>query len=284
MSKNFYFGNLISEFGENYYPLKPVISMQEVDEISRKYFEEFNTDTLINPNNNITDVNTSESNTKFSFNIFNYIKMPSFLTWNNDNNISDNINIHNKNISDNNDTPSTKKGIIIHNSKKFKDKFVIFNELKKSASDPLSVIIVLLVSIFSYVYFANELMCQVFGLFYPIYYLYTLLHKKSSNKAEKIRSIMRYFIIYGHLEFLSAFFRLFGFYFYHLKILIIISILYMAGYRQKWVASLYENMIFYDKIMLALLYSGANKIYLEYYRIKSDVANTDNKKKPIEKK
>ena len=90
---------------------------------------------------------------------------------------------------------------------------------------------------------------------------------------------MKYFIIYGHLEFLSALIRIFGFYFYHLKIIVIVCILYTAGYRQEWLANIYDQIIYYDKIILALIQSGANNLYIEYSKIKSEIVKVKKSSK-----
>jgi hypothetical protein len=247
---NYSIGNLLSDFGEIESPSKSMITMEEIDEISRKYFEEFDIDSADGNLSRPFDEKMTKQSTQTKSNFMDYIKIPSIFSWS---------------------TISTK------NNEPPKENMVVIKEIKKAVSDPLSIIMIAFASIFSYIYFANEFMCQVLGLFYPIYYLYTLLHKKSNNKSEKIKSVMKYFIIYGHLEFLSALLKIFGFYFYHLKILVIMCILYFVGYHQEWLALLYEKTIFYDKIASGLAQLGTNKVYTEYSNIKSNIIQTDAK-------
>lgn len=143
-----------------------------------------------------------------------------------------------------------------------------------SISDPLSISIIVLLAIFMYIYFANEFICQLFGLFYPIHNLYKLLHFKVSNKLIKIKIIMSYFIIYGHLELFTSISKIFGLYFYHLKILIIIFLLYMINYRQEWLTYIYNKVIYYDKIISNIFFSNLNKFYDESLKINLEIKRT----------
>ncbi|XWV24612.1 hypothetical protein QJ856_gp1175 [Tupanvirus deep ocean] len=255
---------LISEFGETV-PSDSIITTEEIDDLNKKYFEEvFDNDHTVNSMDVInvdSDANAEITSTQGmgSYGILNYFKLPSLFAWYTQPVIQNEVTIHNKENA---------------SAKKSKENYFIINEIKKSASDPLSIIIMVIIALFSYIYFAGEFICQMLGLFYPTYYLYTLLHKRSSNKVEKVKSIIKYFIVYGHLEFLSALFSIFGFHFYHLKILVILSILYMAGYRQIWLAGVYNKIIFYDKILIGLVQSATNKFYIEYTSVKSQVSNT----------
>ncbi|XWV25846.1 hypothetical protein QJ857_gp1236 [Tupanvirus soda lake] len=258
--------NFISEFGETI-PSESIITTQEIDDLNKKYFEEiFDNEKIVNSSEVIdvdSDAKTDSYSLGGSYGLLNYLKFPFLFNW----------------YTQSSTETTTEKEIIMHdsenkNNRKSKDKFIIINEIKKSASDPLSIIIMVIITLFSYIYFAGELICQVLGLFYPTYYLYTLLHKRSANKAEKVKSIMKYFIVHAHLEFLSTILGAIGFHFYHLKILVILAILYMAGYRQLWLAGLYDKLIFYDKIIFGLAQSAINKFYVEYMNIKSEVSGT----------
>lgn len=144
MHNNYSLKDLISDFGETDSPTKSSISMQEVEEISRKYFEEFNTD-VIDKDTTLPD----EPKHYFSA-LFDNIRLPSFLNWS---------------MTGPSLTPATQNEIVIHNNKNnTKPKLIIINDIKKSVSDPLSIIIILLVGVFSYIYFVNDFMCQIFGL------------------------------------------------------------------------------------------------------------------------
>ncbi len=184
----------------------------------------------------------------------------------------------NSNKTNLNKTNSNKANTNKSKKTKSDEKLSIVKEIKKTSSDPLSIIIVVFISLFFYIYFANDFMCHLFGLFYPLYYLYTLMHYRNTNCSEKIRSVVKYFIIYGHIEFLSSLLKIVGVNFYHLKILVIICALYMTGYRQEWLNTCYDNVIFYDRVFLGMISSTINKIYTEHVRVKTVIVNESRKK------
>jgi len=147
----------------------------------------------------------------------------------------------------------------------------MLTEAKKNISDPLTIAGLISASLFIFFYFANELVYQIIGLYYPCYYLYTLIHYRHAQKANKIKSIMKYFIIYGHMELLACIVELFGFYLHHPKIVIILSLLYMAGYKQLWLDNLYDKVIFYDKIILGFIYLAFDKFCHTYSAVSSSI-------------
>ena len=145
----------------------------------------------------------------------------------------------------------------------------MIDQLKKILIDPLAVISILVVTIITYIYFANEFICQIFGLFLPAYYLYTLGH--DSISSDKVSTVSKYFIIYSHIEFCSLLLKIFGLYFYHVKVLAYLIILYMLGYQQAWLAKIYERSILYDKIIIGLLSNGLKKVYREYLVVRTGI-------------
>jgi hypothetical protein len=262
-------------------PTKSIITMEELDKLNDEYFKElFNSVPFFHVNESKIDSETqnqSEVQTDNKFNILNYVKLPLLFNM-----------FQQPELRSVEPIKTEKEGKstitkLDNKSRVQNDKILFVNKIKKNASDPLSIIIVLIFSIFFYIYFANEFVYQVLGLFYPTYYLYTLMHYRNTNYREKIRSIIKYFIIYGHIEFISSLLKLVGIYFYHLKILVIICALYITGYRQEWLNSFYDNMIFYDRVILDVILTTTNKFYEEYTRIKSDTIN-NSKRKAMRKK
>lgn len=244
---------MLSNFGEPTSD-EPEINMDELDKLNREYFDNELND-VNNTNAKIPEKNDGPNTFNNFFGIFS--KISSFFTKENASSVSEDTAKKENSLSTDN-----KIGI---------GAFNLVNEIKKYISDPLGFIIVLLGSLFAYIYFAGELICQILGLFCPCYYLYTLLHFRSSQKSKKVRSFIKYIIMYGHLEIISSILKIFGFYFFHLKILIIISLLYMVGYRQEWLEKTYDTIIFYDKIMIGLFYSAINKFWNEYSNIKNNL-------------
>ena len=154
----------------------------------------------------------------------------------------------------------------------------VTNSLFGSYIDPVVILLASIFALFMYFYFANEIMCQILGLFYPCYCLYGLLHYNITDRADKIKSMMRYFIVYGHLEVLLTIGKIFSMYFYHLKIIILLGLLYMAHYRVKLFEKIYLRMIFYDKVLTALLTSLWSKIYAEIVKNINNLSQNKKKK------
>lgn len=145
-------------------------------------------------------------------------------------------------------------------------------ELKNKISDPLAMFFIIAGWIIAYIYFAGEFLCQLVGLFYPCYYMYTLLNNKIPGKADKIKSVMKYFIIYAHSEFLSYFLRFIGFpMFIHLKIIVLAALIYMAEYRFDWMNNAYDRIIIYDRIAIAMCYSMHQKMVNEYRTVSKKI-------------
>lgn len=163
----------------------------------------------------------------------------------------------------------------IFNSSTLNENSNLFDQLKMKITDPLAIIFTLLGGIFIYIYFANQWIYQFIGLIIPSYYLYKLLHFKCSNRAQKIKSMIQYFILYSHIEVITLFFSLIGMYFYHLKIMIVIIILYLIEYRPNWLNILYTRIIRFDKIVFGISSSLTNKLIEEYNRISSLLQNDE---------
>lgn len=265
--------NSDGDFSDLDFSEKSIITSEEVDKLNDEYYKElFNAVPFFVFNDSTEDLTESRNHSNQKNILANYFKLPLFL-----NIFQQPI----KNIIS--DTEPNDKPIIPNKIKSIKsdktknNKFLIVNEIKKFSSDPLRIIIVALISIFFYIYFANEFMCHILGLFYPLYYLYILMHYRNANCSEKIRSMIKYFIIYGHIDFLSSLTKIVGVYLYHLKIFVILCVLYMTGYQREWLNVCYDSVIFYDRIFLNMILTFINKIYNEYIRLKTDIVNESKK-------
>lgn len=111
-------------------------------------------------------------------------------------------------------------------------------------NEPLRLALTIIFGVFAYIYFASQLVCQIFGLFLPIVYLHQKFY--SAKNVQEMEPIYQYLVIYTHLEILSAIFNLFNLYFYHLKLLTIFILIYLVVYQEELLAILYDNLLFYD--------------------------------------
>lgn len=114
----------------------------------------------------------------------------------------------------------------------------------KFFNDPLKIICSIVAVLIFYFYFANNLVCHVIGLFYPSY----LLLDNSQNMMQ-LMDFRKYFIIYSHLEFIFMITGLVGLHFYHLKVLILLALVYILQYRPTMLKSVYLKLFYYDTII-----------------------------------
>lgn len=147
--------------------------------------------------------------------------------------------------------------------------FDLLSDIKKIISNPIGILFLSLVGIFGYIYFASYVLYQLISLLYPIYCMYTILH--SGSNGEPLESggtihLMKYFIIYGHLETITYIFGLSLL--YHFKILIVCVLIYLMGYQPDWLNSLYQKIIFYDTVTWNLLNAIIQRIREEAVKIK----------------
>lgn len=146
-------------------------------------------------------------------------------------------------------------------------------------SDPLCIASLIGISIFVYIYFAGDFICQVFGLLYPCYCLYSLTNIQDDHALEKRDSLMKFFIIYAHQELLFSALKLIGLYFYHIRFLIIISLLYLLEYQGDLFRQVYETVTLYDKIIISLMSFYFDKIKKEFQITKKRIMMPNKKSK-----
>lgn len=142
--------------------------------------------------------------------------------------------------------------------------------LREYLSDPLSLILMGLFGIFVYAYFTNDAMCQFFGLAYPAYHMYMV----KPNKMDKVMGpIIKYFLIYTHIEFVSMVIRAFNIVAHHLKLALVICLIYLTEHRLDWLNALYDRMVHYDRIA----YTVAKRFKDEFYKVSAEI-NSDVKR------
>ena len=260
------------------YDYNSFLSMEQIEEISRRYFEEFNT-ALTEDISTPTPISQSQTNALWTL-----PSLPAMLSLTNyavnfKDKVMDKFTTQFERVSQTGVTNTlfervSQTGATNTPAKPIDDGSIassnIVSNLKTTIRDPLSIIAIAISCIIIYIYFANELIYQLLGLFYPNYRIYCLLHgtNQDNDKVDRIISVMKYFVIYAHLEFVSI---CTGLYFYHLKILVILFALYMLEYHHQWLSKVFATVIFYDKIVLGLLQSGLNKLYTEYIAIKNSL-------------
>lgn len=125
--------------------------------------------------------------------------------------------------------------------------------LSEIASEPLHLIAMIIFVIFTYLYFASQIICQIFGLYLPIVYFYQKFYSIKNGNIQEIEPIVHYFVAFMHLELISSITSLFNLYFYHLKLLSIVMLIYFLIYREELLRLIYEKILFYDKQILSFI-------------------------------
>lgn len=90
-----------------------------------------------------------------------------------------------------------------------------------------------LVSVFI-LFFANNFTFRLACLYYPLYELHRIVYKK--NYQRKIRSISKYLIIYGCLDFIIFLLDIFDIHFYRLCIFFMFFLFQINKYKPDWIS------------------------------------------------
>lgn len=164
---------------------------------------------------------------------------------------------------------------IIINDKKDNDEYDGY--IKNILSDSFNVLIIGSICFLSYVYLANEFICQIIGLYYPIYFYHKQFINELSDEFFQFKNVfdkkmdmmikknntlnyfIKYLFLYSHIEFISYPIRLFFIsFFYHIKIIILFLLVYILINKKDILNLLYEKIILVDKYIVNII---ENKIY-----------------------
>lgn len=135
------------------------------------------------------------------------------------------------------------------------DPVLEFNNVKNKVcsyfNNPFGLSILLLLSMISYIYFANNIMYYLIALVIPSYYAYTTLLNDDIN-INNYTHIIIYFIIFSHVEIIFYLLTIIttGI---HLKIAIIVFLNYTLFYNQNILQNIYSNTIYSDQIILTFI-------------------------------
>ncbi|AEQ32432.1 hypothetical protein [Megavirus chiliensis] len=153
------------------------------------------------------------------------------------------------------------------------DPILEFNNMKNKVysyfNNPFGLSILLLLSMISYIYFANNMMYYLIALIIPSYYAYTMLLDDNNNMDNYINIIV-YFIIFSHVEviFYLLSIIMMGI---HLKIATIVFLNYVLFYNQNMLQYIYSNTIYSDQIILTFINLMIIKLSNELVSISNNV-------------
>jgi hypothetical protein len=151
----------------------------------------------------------------------------------------------------------------------------IDTEPGNSKMDPFVVLFKVIVCLFVFIYFANELVTQLIGFFIPIYHSTELL---THSDTAAYRSLIKYFYLYAHLEICSLVLNLIGIYAYHFKICIIFFLLYAMHYRTTWMNRIYMRVCSFDQTIVETCLVTTQRLREEYHRIYNDIRTKTQRK------
>ncbi|ANB50820.1 hypothetical protein [Powai lake megavirus] len=143
------------------------------------------------------------------------------------------------------------------------------NKVYSYFNNPFGLSILLLLSMISYIYFANNMMYYLMALIIPSYYASTILLDNDDN-MDNCMNIVVYFIIFSHLEItfyllsiiISAI---------HLKIAIVIFLNYVLFYNQNMLQYIYSNIIYGDQIIFTFINLMIIKLFNELVSISNNI-------------
>ncbi|CAH6421652.1 Hypothetical protein MVR_LOCUS315 [uncultured virus] len=93
-----------------------------------------------------------------------------------------------------------------------------------------------------------------------------LLLADSKSQALAFIPVLHYSVIYTHLELAALILGLFDLYLYHLRLTLTAFIIYLWTYDTNRLASWYEGILFYDRLILRLGCNIWTKLVDEYRR------------------
>ncbi|AZL89141.1 hypothetical protein QKC54_gp0701 [Megavirus baoshan] len=153
------------------------------------------------------------------------------------------------------------------------DPILEFNNVKNKVysyfNNPFGLSILLLLSMISYIYIANNIMYYLIAVIIPSYYAYTTLLDDDIN-INNYTYIIIYFIIFSHVEIIFYLLTIIttGI---HLKIAIIIFFNYALFYNQNILQNIYSNIIYSDQIILTFVNLLIIKLSNELISISNNV-------------
>ena len=141
---------------------------------------------------------------------------------------------------------------------------------------PLQVIMACCFSLFLFIYFSNEFMCTAVGLFYPAYRMYLLLTDPKSQALVIYIPVLHYSIIYTHITLAAITLGCFDLYLYHLRLALILFVLYLWACDTNRLASWYDAILFYDRLILRLGCNIWARLVEEYQATCTSMAEPTN--------
>jgi hypothetical protein len=121
--------------------------------------------------------------------------------------------------------------------------------LEKVTTDPLYLIAITTIMMFLYIYFINNFYCQLIGLVYPTYHAYQFM-SATSRKLEDMKSILKYFTLYSHMELITCLSSLINLPMLHFKFFVYSILIYFLKFQTTSLDDLYARVIHYDKVLL----------------------------------
>ena len=81
----------------------------------------------------------------------------------------------------------------------------------------------------------------------------------------------KYFVIFAHFEFILMLTGLFGMHFYHVKIIVVLGLVYMLQYRPNLLEYIFQKINFYDDVILCMMNKAAKLVGAEFLIAKNKI-------------
>ncbi|QGR54155.1 putative membrane protein [Moumouvirus maliensis] len=157
----------------------------------------------------------------------------------------------------------------------------IYDKIKTFSNGPLGYSIILSLAILFYIYFANNFIYYIIGLFIPGYWSYILLSDNDSTMID-IQNMMTYFVIFSHLEFITFIVESITSITY-LKIAMVIFLTNILIYNTYLLKFIYEKLMELDNILITFIGFVLIQLYQESVKImqKVNIVTSSNSKKQL---
>lgn len=146
----------------------------------------------------------------------------------------------------------------------------ISNNLTTFTKDPIGMVVSSLMLLLVYFCFATTFIYKGISLFIPSYCIYHVLNS-NTNQEVKYKNILTYFFVYSHIEFISDILETVGFGLLHLKIALVVVLLYTVHYRNEWLEMIYNKIVYFDTIGFYTLFFTYSRLIQEYNKFKQTI-------------
>ncbi len=123
------------------------------------------------------------------------------------------------------------------------------------------------------VVFGSNTTTELIGLVYPAYYMYHLMESKMHLEANNIEPVMKFLILYTHIQMMSIMFSFVGIYYYTIKTMMVALLMYALLNYPHIVEKFYLSTIDCDRSIIAFAMEKTKLVIGKYSVVISEIKN-----------